>query len=234
MKIGSLVLFSADHEETAHFYRTLGMNPEHEEHADSRTRHAAQLGPIQERHRRQHPRPDVGLLPVLTTEVNGADMTTHTSTQLANPLTTNTMEWIPSAGGKSFKPLRFEAGGWTELMRLDPGSLVARHRHTGDVHAFNLTGTRNILSTGEIVGPGDYVYEPAGNIDTWQAIGDEPCIVHIKIAGAVQYLDDVDTVIDTADAASQRAAYLDWCQQHGQQPDVQILNRPHARIEQVQ
>lgn len=156
-------------------------------------------------------------------------MITHTTTQRANPLATDRMEWIPTADGKAFKPLRFEADGWSELMRLEPGAIVARHRHTGEVHAFNLTGTRKILSTGEVVRPGDFVYEPAGNIDTWQAIGDEPCIVHIKITGAVQYLDDAGTVIETADAASQSAAYLAWCQQHGEQPSVQILNRPHAQ-----
>ncbi len=94
-----------------------------------------------------------------------------------------------------------------------------------------------ILSTGEIVGPGDYVYERAGNTDTWQAIGDEPCIVHIKITGAVQHLDDADTVIDTADtadAASQCAAYLAWCLQHRQDPAAQILNRSHALTREVQ
>jgi len=155
-------------------------------------------------------------------------MSTRATAQLANPLATDRMEWIPTADGKAFKPLRFDSDGWSELMRLEPGALVARHRHTGDVHAFNLTGTRKILSTGEIVGPGDYVYEPAGNTDTWQAIGDESCIVHIKITGAVQYLDDADTVIDTADTASQCAAYLAWCLQHGQDPAAQILSRSHA------
>ncbi|HET9968172.1 MAG TPA: hypothetical protein VFQ68_08030, partial [Streptosporangiaceae bacterium] len=28
-------------------------------------------------------------------------------------------------------------------------------------HAFNVTGTREILGTGELVGPGNYVYEAA-------------------------------------------------------------------------
>jgi 2,4'-dihydroxyacetophenone dioxygenase len=28
------------------------------------------------------------------------------------------------------------------------------HRHTGDLHAFNVSGTREIIGTGEIVGPG--------------------------------------------------------------------------------
>ena len=40
------------------------------------------------------------------------------------------------------QPLRFEGHGWSELMCLEPGSVVALHRHTGDVHAYNLSGTR--------------------------------------------------------------------------------------------
>jgi hypothetical protein len=35
--------------------------------------------------------------------------------------------------------------GWSEPMRLEPGSVVALHRHTGEVHAFNIRGTREIL-----------------------------------------------------------------------------------------
>jgi ChrR Cupin-like domain len=86
----------------------------------------------------------------------------------ARPLDTDGMPWIPTGPGKSFRPLRFAADGWSELMRLEPGSAVAVHRHTGDVHAFNLAGTREIFGTGERVGPGNYVYEPAGTLDGWE------------------------------------------------------------------
>ena len=101
----------------------------------------------------------------------------------ARPIDTDSMPWIPTGPGKSFRPLRFAADGWSKLMRLEPGSAVALHRHTGEVHAFNLAGTREILGTGERVGPGNYVYEPPGTIDGWAAIGDEPCVVHIKVSG---------------------------------------------------
>jgi hypothetical protein len=147
------------------------------------------------------------------------------SAEPANPLHTDDMAWIPTGGGKSFRPLRFTADGWSELMRLEPGSLVGLHRHTGDVHAYNLAGTREILSTGETVGPGDYVYEPAGNTDTWQAVGDEPCIVHIKITGAVEYLDESGAVTGSADSATQYAAYLAWCGETGTEPAAQLIPR---------
>jgi 2,4'-dihydroxyacetophenone dioxygenase len=141
----------------------------------------------------------------------------------ADRLRTEEMPWIPTSPGKSFRPLRFDVDGWSELMRLEPGSLVARHRHTGHVHAFNLSGSRRILETGEIVGPRDYVYEAAGLIDAWEAVGDRPCIVHLKILGAVEYLDAEDQVIDFADAESQRRTYLAWCEQQHSEPVTQIV-----------
>ena len=92
----------------------------------------------------------------------------HVTFEPAQPLDTDGMPWIPTGPGKSFRPLRFAADGWSELMRIEPGSTVALHRHSGDVHAFNLAGTREILGTGERVGPGNYVYEPAGTVDGWE------------------------------------------------------------------
>ena len=114
----------------------------------------------------------------------------------AQPLDTDAMPWMPTGPGKSFRPLRFAADGWSELMRLEPGSAVAVHRHTGDVHAFNLAGTREILGTGERVGPGNYVYE---------------------------YLGENGEVIESVNAETQRAVYLAWCREHGVEPAAQIL-----------
>ena len=53
----------------------------------------------------------------------------NTTFEPARPLDTDGMPWIPTGPGKSFRPLRFAADGWSELMRLEPGSAVAVHRH---------------------------------------------------------------------------------------------------------
>jgi hypothetical protein len=74
----------------------------------------------------------------------------HVTFEPARPLDTDGMPWITTGPGKSFRPLRFAADGWSELMRLEPGAGVLLHRHTGEVHAFNLAGTR--ILTGERVG----------------------------------------------------------------------------------
>src|ERR1700712_3988794 len=86
---------------------------------------------------------------------------------------TENLEWAPVAEGIWFKLVRvLEAdSGWVSLLRLRAGTVVGPHRHTGEVHGFQLTGQRR-LGDGRICGPGSYIYEPAGNTDSWSATDD--------------------------------------------------------------
>ena len=152
----------------------------------------------------------------------------HVMLEPARPLDTDGMPWIATGPGKWFRPLRFAADGWSELMRLEPGAGVPLHRHTGEVHAFNLAGSREIVGTGERAGPGNYVYEPAGLIDGWAAVGDEPCVAHLKVAGVIEYLGADGRVTQTVSAATQREVYLAWCREHGRRPAGQILGLARA------
>jgi len=120
------------------------------------------------------------------------------------PATPGTMEWIPSGSGKYSKPLRFlrDNRGFVELFRLDPGAVVPLHRHTGEVHAFNLEGTRK-LETGEIIQAGGYVYEPAGNVDTWKVVGTERAVILVIVMGEVEYLGAGGVVTGRCNATTQ-------------------------------
>jgi 2,4'-dihydroxyacetophenone dioxygenase len=130
----------------------------------------------------------------------------------ARNLAHDAVPWVPLSDGKSFKPLRFLSGnrGFVELLRLETGSAIPTHRHTGEVHAFNLEGSRQ-LGTGEVIGPGDYVYEPAGNVDSWKNIGDVPLVVLVVVMGRVEYLgpDDSITSVYTADVLNE--LYRQYC-----------------------
>jgi 2,4'-dihydroxyacetophenone dioxygenase len=128
----------------------------------------------------------------------------------------NHLPWVPFGPGKSFKPLAFfrEDRGWVLLLRLEPGAVIERHRHTGEVHAFHVQGQRK-LGTGEVIGPGDYVYEASGNVDTWAAVGDEPLIVHIAVYGAIEYLDENDRVLARFSASTQYEVYRRYCEAEG-------------------
>lgn len=128
----------------------------------------------------------------------------------------NSIPWVPLGEGKAFKPLRFlsDNRGFVELLRLEPGIEVGWHRHTGEVHAFNLQGCRE-LHTGELVGPGDYVYEPPGNTDRWQATGNTPLIVLVVVMDAVEYLDANGEVSARYTAETLQYLYQRYCEQQG-------------------
>jgi 2,4'-dihydroxyacetophenone dioxygenase len=134
----------------------------------------------------------------------------------ARAIAGSAVPWVPLSAGKSFKPLRFlrEDRGFVELLRLEPGEAIPRHRHTGETHAFNLEGSRELCS-GEIAGPGDYVYEPAGNVDAWKVVGDAPLVVLVAVTGAVQYLDADGAMTHRCTAQTLADIYARHCEANG-------------------
>jgi quercetin dioxygenase-like cupin family protein len=137
----------------------------------------------------------------------------------AHTLAHDAVPWVPLSPGKSFKPLRFlrEDRGFVELLRLEPGETIPLHRHTGETHAFNLEGTRQ-LCTGEVIGPGGYVYEPEGNTDWWKVVGDVPLIVLVVVMGAVEYLDADGAVTHRYTAQALKDLYERHCAKVGIEP----------------
>ena len=131
--------------------------------------------------------------------------------------TTAGLPWIPSSTpGKTAKPLRFlrNGSGFVELLRMEPGVLMPLHRHSGEIHAYNLSGSRQ-LCTGEIIGPGDYVYEPPGNTDWWKIVGNEPLVALVVVMGEVEFLGPGGVVTGRADATTQLTEYRRYCAAQG-------------------
>jgi quercetin dioxygenase-like cupin family protein len=123
--------------------------------------------------------------------------------------------WLPEGPGKASRPLAILPGdtGWVELMRLAPGTRLALHRHTGEVHAYNLRGSR-LLSDGRGIGPGGYVHEPPGNVDWWEASGEEDLVVFVVVRGTVEYLRADGSVERVITAATIR----EFCDEHAFRP----------------
>ena len=140
---------------------------------------------------------------------------------------THAMEWVPLSPGISFKPITFFPGdtGYQLLLRIEPGAVVPRHRHTGEIHSMVLSGARRIAGAAEVIDAGCYVYEPVGNEDSWWAVGTEACIVFIEANGRVEYLDDDGAVVRHTDAATARHQYLQWCEQHDVAPIDALMER---------
>ena len=143
---------------------------------------------------------------------------TPMSLAASHPVDPERMPWIPMGPrGLSFKPLHFfkDDSGWMYLFRLEPGTVIPRHRHTGEVHGYNLSGSRKLLDTGEVIGPGTYVYEPPGNVDSWMAVGDEPTILLVTVRGAIEYLGQDGEVTGRVTSGDRLKTYRRWCEEHG-------------------
>lgn len=139
----------------------------------------------------------------------------------ARNISVDSIPWVPLGEGKSFKPLRFfsDNRGFAELLRVEPGTIIPLHRHTGEIHAFNLEGSRE-LCTGELIGPGDFVYEPTGNVDSWKTVGDVPCVVFITVGGAVEYVDDAGNVTKSFSGDDLKKLYEEYCAEH----NIEVLD----------
>lgn len=138
----------------------------------------------------------------------------ESTTEASRPVLETSLPWQPISNGFSLKALRATSDREARvlLLRLEPGTVIPRHRHSGEVHAYNLAGRRKLLETGEIVGPGGYVYEPAGNVDSWMAVGDETLVVLVVVRGAVEYLDDAGQVLSRSTTGSTGEAYRRYCE----------------------
>lgn len=153
-----------------------------------------------------------------------ARMSTHRLNHTAE------LDWIPLSAATSFKPITFfpDGSGYQLLLRVQPGGVVPRHHHTGEVHAFVVSGQRRIVGCSDVIGPGTYVYEPVDNVDSWETVGDEPCVIHIEANGRIEYLDDDGNVVRHTDASTAKAEYLAWCAQHGIAPSPDLVGQAAA------
>jgi 2,4'-dihydroxyacetophenone dioxygenase len=65
---------------------------------------------------------------------------------------------------------------------------------------------------------GDYIHEPAGNVDWWEASGDEELLVHVVVKGSVEYLGPHRGVLQRITTADRIADYHRHCAEIGTQP----------------
>jgi 2,4'-dihydroxyacetophenone dioxygenase len=123
-------------------------------------------------------------------------------------LDTENAPWVDVADGIWFKLVKVldNDKGWISLLRLKPGAAVGPHRHAGEVHGFVLQGTR-VLMDGTVCEKGSYVYEPAGNVDTWSTTGDQDMISLFYVNGFVEYLNGDGQVTFQETAASKRESW---------------------------
>lgn len=147
----------------------------------------------------------------LASEVMGAPLSLHRAE--------NDLPFVPYQEGVVFQLLQVntETGLWVIRVRFEPGVTIQRHRHTGEVFAFTVSGSWRYLEYPDTNSAGSYLYEPAGAIHTLHVpkTNQEITDVWFAIRGANLNLDAAGNVETVLDAATVLEIYRAQCKAGG-------------------
>ena len=100
--------------------------------------------------------------------------------------------WVPLAEHVAVRPLQFNVtqGQYTHMMRVTKAGMIARHRHSGGVHAWVFKGRWLYLEHDWVAEEGSYIFEPPG--ETHTLVVPEGCtemITLFQVTGSLMYVD---------------------------------------------
>lgn len=126
---------------------------------------------------------------------------------------TDDLPWAELAPGIEMKVLRTGAGTdrYTLMNRFAPGTVLPKHYHHGEVHAFTIEGTWGYLEYDWTASAGDYIYEPAGSIHTLAVPEGSPgpATVQFVIEQGLDFLDDDGNAFHVENAETITQLYVD-------------------------
>ncbi len=127
--------------------------------------------------------------------------------------------WVDTGTGVELKLVQadIEAGLWIVRNRFVPGVVVQKHKHTGQVYGYTLTGAWKYAEYDYINRAGSFLYEPAGSEHTLTVPDDntELTDVWFQIYGSNLNLDADGNVESITDAEGIYAAYMAMCEAQG-------------------
>lgn len=125
--------------------------------------------------------------------------------------------WVPLSEGVHYRPLRFDfaTGMWVNVLRIDPGAQLGKHRHSGGpVLAYTIEGRWWYLERSWVAEPGTFVWEPPGDIHTLQT-GPEGMTTVFVTDGVLQFF-GADGELDHEDTVFTRyQGYVEHCARNG-------------------
>ena len=101
--------------------------------------------------------------------------------------------WVPQAENVWFRPLLLNRvdGHWVNLLKVRRSGMLSRHLHPAPVHGYVIKGSWRYLEHDWTAQPGDYVFEPPGEVHTLVVDSDvEEMITLFHVFGALIYFDD--------------------------------------------
>lgn len=132
---------------------------------------------------------------------------------------TEELPWAELAPGIEMRVLRIGAGGdrYTLMNRFAPGTVLPRHHHHGEVHAWTIAGTWGYQEYDWLAGPGDYIHEESGSVHTLMVPEDspEPAVIQFVIENGMDFLDDDGNPFHAEDATTITELYLNTLEAAG-------------------
>jgi 2,4'-dihydroxyacetophenone dioxygenase len=137
----------------------------------------------------------------------------------------NDLPYVTDMPGYSFQlaHVDLDAGLWVIRTRLEPGTALQTHRHTGPVLGFTLNGRWRYSEYGHDYLPGSHIFEPANSVHTLEAPADNTARTDVWFAvwGANLLLDADGQITAVRDASAVLTSYLELCEAAGlPRPDV--------------
>ena len=146
-------------------------------------------------------------------------MTATTATTEAFHLGEEEIPWVDTGTGVELKLVQadIEAGLWIVRNRFAPGVVVQKHKHTGQVYGYTLTGAWKYAEYDYINRAGSFLYEPAGSVHTLKVPDDNTGLTDVwfQIYGSNLNLDADGNVESITDAGGVYAAYMAMCEAQG-------------------
>lgn len=151
-------------------------------------------------------------------------MTTTESIPTAVHIGRDELPFVDIGDGSKLKVIQVKPneGLWiVENIFLD-GYEVQKHKHTGPVYAYTVSGAWKYKEYDYVNRAGSFLYEPAGSVHTLQCI-ESPTQVWFQIYGANLNLDADGNVESVIDAHGVLEAYCALCEAEGHpQPNVLV------------
>lgn len=126
------------------------------------------------------------------------------------------LPWADIGGGSKLKVLQVkeQEGLWIVANIFQAGYEVQKHRHTGPVWGYTVSGAWKYKEYEYVNRAGSFLYEPAGSVHTLQCIEDDT-LVWFHMYGANLNLDAAGNVESVTDGAGTLAAYYALCEAEG-------------------
>lgn len=126
------------------------------------------------------------------------------------------LPWVEIGAGSKLKVLQVheKEGLWIVQNIFQAGYEVQKHRHTGPVYAYTVSGAWKYKEYDYVNRAGSFLYEPAGSVHTLTAVEDDTN-VWFQMYGANLNLDADGNIESVTDGAGTLNAYYLLCEAAG-------------------